>query len=53
MFLHKLTDKQEDSQADGFPPVSGGVSGPEQESALSKPKLSRALILRGLPEPLP
>ena len=51
MFLHKLTDKQEDSQADGFPPVSGGASGPEQEPVLSNRGLSSALILKSVPLP--
>ena len=37
---------EEDSQADGFPQVSGGAPGPRQERALSSPGLSSALILR-------
>ena len=36
----------EDSRADGFPPVSGGAPGPQQEPALSPPGLSSALLLR-------
>ena len=44
----KQADRQagEDSQADGFPPLSGGAPGPQQEPALSTPGLSRGLILR-------
>ena len=51
VFLHKLTDKQEDSQADGFPLVSGGALGLQQEPELSKPGLSSALILKPVPLP--
>ena len=44
----QTVDRQagEDSQADGFPLVSGGAPGPQQEPALSTPGLSSALILR-------
>ncbi|XDC63661.1 hypothetical protein R6Z07M_014843 [Ovis aries] len=45
-WFHKLTDRQEDSQAHGFRLASGGASGPQQEPALSKPGLSSALILK-------
>ena len=45
-WFHKLTDRQEDSQAHGFCLASGGASGPQQEPALSKPGLSSALILK-------
>ena len=43
----KEADRQaaEDSRVDGFPPVSGGAPGPQQEPALSIPGLSSALIL--------
>ena len=50
-WFHKLTDKQEDSQADGFPLVSGGALGLQQEPELSKPGLSSALILKPVPLP--
>ena len=44
----RQADRQagEDSQADGFLPLSGGALGPQQEPALSTPGLSSGLILR-------
>ena len=44
----KQADRQagEDSRADGFPLVSGGVLGPQQEPALSTPGLSSSLLLK-------
>ena len=50
-WFHKLTDKQGDAPADSFLPGSGGASGPQQEPALSKPGLSRALIFKPVPLP--
>ena len=50
-WFHELTDKQEGSSANGFPPVSGGAYGPQQDPALSKPRLSSTLILKPVPLP--
>ena len=50
-WFHELTDKQEGSPANDFPPVSGGASRPQQEPALPKPGLSSALFLNPVPLP--